>query len=81
MGVEYGYTTEFAGEYTMIGPGKSGDHAGRNGNDLLRRFPEERRKPIRSLEDDLIIADVSRAEYNNREPDLKGSGLIAGKWP
>jgi hypothetical protein len=51
MGVESGYTTEFAGEYTMIGAAKSGDHAGRNGNGLLRRLPEEKRRPVRCLEE------------------------------
>jgi hypothetical protein len=61
MGVESGCTTEFAGGYAMIGPAKPGDHAGRSGNGLL--FPEEKRRPVRSLEDDLIITDAPRVEY------------------
>ena len=54
MGVECGYTTEFAGEYTMISPAKPG-------TGCYEDF--RRKKRARSFKDDLIITDTSGVEY------------------
>jgi len=52
MGVECGYTTEFAGEYTMISPAKPGTGC----------YEDFQRKK-RALKDDLIVTDTSGVEY------------------
>jgi hypothetical protein len=77
MGIQSGYTIEFAGEYSMIGPAGRSDRAGRSGKHPVRRLPDEKPRPVRSLKDDLITTDLPLSNTNNQEPDLKGSGLIA----